>query len=306
MATLPNPDDEQDIEASRMTLGEHLEELRSRLFRSVVVLVLVFSVVYAWRFDVFSIIQGPHQKAMVMLNEARAEHFHGLIQEQQAAGQEVDPSIWFEEGYPEAKVLTPSYRSEDRLKHFSADQGFLLRLRVCFWISIFLAGPYLLLQMWGFIAAGLYRSEKSVVRRYLPTSLGLFLGGVLFGYFVMVPYALYFLGLDDLNLDTLEVGSQIASSYLEFMKGLALAMGAVFQLPVIMLALSKLGLVEADVWSQYRRHMVVGALVVAAILTPPDPITQMLMAGPIVILYEVGVWLTRLAARREASEQALS
>jgi sec-independent protein translocase protein TatC len=301
MATLPNPDDEQEIEASRMTLGEHLEELRSRLFKSVAVLVLVFSVVYAWRFDVFSIIQGPHQKAMVMLNEARAEHFHELIQERQAAGQEVDPSIWFEEGYPEAKVLTPKFRSDDRLKHFSADQGFLLRLRVCFWISIFLAGPYLLMQMWGFIAAGLYRSEKSVVHRYLPASLGLFLGGVLFGYFVMVPYALYFLGLDDLNLETL-----VVSSYLEFMKGLALAMGAVFQLPVIMLALSKLGLVEAAVWSQYRRHMVVGALVIAAVLTPPDPITQMLMAGPIVILYEVGVFLTRLAARKEASEQALS
>jgi len=306
MATLPNPDDEQEIEASRMTLGEHLEELRGRLFKSVVVLVLIFSVVYAWRFDVFSIIQGPHQKAMVMLNEARAEHFHELIQERQAAGKEVDPSTWFEDGYPEAKVLTPSFRNEDRLKHFSADQGFLLRLRVCFWISLFLAGPYLLLQMWGFIAAGLYRSEKSVVHRYLPTSLGLFVGGVLFGYFVMVPYALYFLGLDDLNLETLEVSAQIASSYLEFMKGLALAMGAVFQLPVIMLALSKLGLVEASVWSQYRRHMVVGALVIAAILTPPDPITQMLMAGPIVILYEVGVFLTRLAARREASEQALS
>ena len=305
MATLPNPNDEEEIEASRMTLGEHLEELRGRLFKSVVVLVLIFAGVYTQRFEVFTMIQGPHQRAMGMLNEARAEHFDELIQERQAAGEEVDSSLWFEEGYPETKTLTVEYRNEDRLVHFSADQGFLLRLRVCFWISVFLAGPFMLLQMWGFIASGLYRNERSVIYRYLPASMGLFLGGAGFGYWVMVPYALYFLGLDDLNLETLEVGSQMASSYLEFLKGLALAMGAVFQLPVIMLALSKLGLVGGRVWSKYRRHTVVAALVLAAILTPPDPITQMLMAGPIVILYEVGVLLTRWSERKNPPEQPL-
>jgi Tat protein translocase TatC len=204
-------------------------------------------------------------------------------------------------------VLNDEHRNDDRLVHFSADQGFLLRLRICFWVSMFISGPFLLLQMWGFIAAGLYRNEKSVVHSYLPASLILFLGGVLFGYFVMVPYALYFLGLDDLNLETLGVGSQTAGSYLEFLKALALAMGAVFQLPVIMLALTKLDLVDAKLWPTYRRHTVIGALVIAAILTPPDPITQMLMAVPIVILYEAGVILTRIAARKDAAaEQGLA
>jgi|TARA_B110000211_G_C13958987_1_gene499665 Tat protein translocase TatC len=307
MATLPNPDDEHEIEASRMTLGEHLEELRGRLFKSVIALVIVFSVVYTWRFEVFTMIQGPHQKAMVMLNEARAEHYEEIIQERQAAGEEVDPGVWFSEGYPEVMVLNDEHRNDDRLVHFSADQGFLLRLRICFWVSMFISGPFLLLQMWGFIAAGLYRNEKSVVHSYLPASLILFLGGVLFGYFVMVPYALYFLGLDDLNLETLGVGSQTAGSYLEFLKALALAMGAVFQLPVIMLALTKLDLVDAKLWPTYRRHTVIGALVIAAILTPPDPITQMLMAVPIVILYEAGVILTRIAARKDAAaEQGLA
>jgi sec-independent protein translocase protein TatC len=177
MATLPNPDDEHEIEASRMTLGEHLEELRGRLFKSVIALVIVFSVVYTWRFEVFTMIQGPHQKAMVMLNEARAEHYEEIIQERQAAGEEVDPGVWFSEGYPEVMVLNDEHRNDDRLVHFSADQGFLLRLRICFWVSMFISGPFLLLQMWGFIAAGLYRNEKSVVHSYLPASLILFLGG---------------------------------------------------------------------------------------------------------------------------------
>jgi sec-independent protein translocase protein TatC len=299
MATLPNPDDEQEIESSRMTLGEHLEELRGRLFKSVVVLVVIFAGVYTQRFEVFSMIQGPHQRAMVMLNDARAENFHEIIEASQIAGPAVDPATWFEPGYPETKILIEQFRNDDRLVHCSADQGFLLRLRVCFWVALFLAGPFVLLQMWGFIAAGLYRNERSVIHRYLPASIGLFLGGVGFGFFVMVPYALYFLGLDDLNLETLAVSSQTASSYLEFLKGLALAMGAVFQLPVIMLALSKLEIVEGKVWAQYRRHMMVCALIVAAILTPPDPVTQMMMAGPIVVLYEVGVILTRLSERRK-------
>lgn len=287
------PDDESEMEATRMSLGDHLQELRGRLFKSVVVLAIAFVAIYSWRFEAFSMIQAPHRQAMEMLNEARAEHFEGKLAAAAEAGAPLDALEYFEPGYPERRVLVDRLRSDDRLVNFTSDQGFVLRLRVCFWLAVFVAAPFMLWQMWGFIAAGLYRSERRVVYRSVPVSMALFLGGVAFGYRVMVPYALYFLGVDDIELETLAVTAQTADNYLGFLKGLALAMGAVFQLPVLMMALTKLGLVGPELWAEYRRHTIVGALVLAAVITPPDPVTQMLMAGPIIILYEVGIWVAR-------------
>ena len=300
------PEDESEMEATRMSLGDHLQELRGRLFKSVVVLAIAFVAIYSWRFEAFGMIQAPHRQAMEMLNAARAEHFEGKLEAAEEAGAPLDPLEYFEPGYPERRVLVDRLRSDDRLLNFTSDQGFVLRLRVCFWLAVFVAAPFMLWQMWGFIAAGLYRNERRVVYRSVPVSMLLFLGGVGFGYRVMVPYALYFLGIDDIELETLAVTAQTADHYLGFLKGLALAMGAVFQLPVIMMALTKLGLVGPGFWAEYRRHTIVGALVLAAIITPPDPVTQMLMAGPIIILYEVGIWVASLTTPQERDGGAVA
>jgi sec-independent protein translocase protein TatC len=311
--THASADEEDPVESSRMTLGEHLEELRGRLVRSTVAVLIVFCGLYYFRHEVFRFVQQPHHRAAIMLNEKRTEFWLDelplRIAAAEARGAEVDdtpdPRDWFERGYPpgagaEPAVLKERWRVSEDLVYFGPDSGFVLRLRICFWLSLFVAGPYILWQVWVFIAAGLYRHEKGVVYRYFPASVGLFAGGVSFGFYVMVPYALYFLGLDALGEPAINAGAQVADQYLNFLKGLALALGIVFQLPVMMLALARLGLVEPSSFAHFRRHMIVGALVLAAIVTPPDPITQIMMAGPIILLYEVGIHLARWGWRNQS------
>ncbi len=312
---LPGPGADE-VEASRMSLGDHLHELRARLMRAVIAVVIAFAVIYAFREPAFEMVQGPHNWAISQLNLEKTE----VLEERLAAAQAADaaaaergespriyeaweenpakPGTYFEPGYPEVKRLNSTFRLETSLLNFAADSGFFVKMRVCFWLALFVAGPFALWEIWGFVAAGLYKHERKVIYTYFPMSILLFLGGVLFGFFVLVPYALYFLGLDSIGSRAMEVRMGV-DQYLGFLKGLALALGAVFQLPVIMVALARIGLVEPKTFAYYRKHTLVGALVAAAILTPPDPVTQLMMAGPVVLLYEAGVHLSKWAWRKQ-------
>ena len=153
----------------------------------------------------------------------------------------------------------------------------------------------MLWQIWQFVAAGLYEHERRLVGLYFPISALLFVGGIVFGYFVMVPYAQYYLA--STTLGRIEYYPEIGK-YFTFLKGLSLALGVVFQLPIVMFALTRLGLVEPKQYTKYRGHFIVGALIVAAILTPPDPITQMMMAVPMAGLYELGIVVARVAHKQ--------
>jgi sec-independent protein translocase protein TatC len=176
----------------------------------------------------------------------------------------------------------------------SGTNTFFFYLQVCGYASMFIGGPFVLWQIWGFIAAGLYREEKRAVYKYFPPSVGLFFGGAIFGYTYLVPYAYYF--ISKMGLEQLRHDAEV-SEYFTFLSSLALGMGIVFQLPVLMMALSRIGIVDPKAYSKYRGHFVVGALVIAAIITPPDPYTQIMMAGPMAVLYEVGILLAKLATK---------
>ena len=284
---------EDEVDASRMGLGEHLAELRTRLLRSGLVVLVVFIGLYTVRHQVLEMLLGPQQVATRML---RAEMEEGLAETYQAriaAGETVNADADFVEGWPERWELREDRGPQAELLFVEADGGFFLRVRVCFWLALGVAGPYLLWEMWGFVAAGLYRREKKVAYSYFPVSVVLFAGGLAFGYFVLIPYALYFLNLDRL-WDTVGVYEVRVDRYLDFLKGLCLALGFVFQLPVVMVALSRLGLVSPETYGKYRKHTIVGALLVSAVLTPPDPITQVMMAGPIIVLYEIGLQVAKM------------
>ena len=300
---------EDEIEASRMSLADHLGELRTRLMRAVVAVVIAFVAIYTYREQALSIVQGPHRWAMAELNSeklvvlekkmlaAQAGAAEGNVHDLAGSDFEADPAdplTFFAPGYPEIKRLNSEYRMETSLLNYGPDAGFFVKMRISFWLALFVAGPLALWEMWGFVATGLYRSERKVIYTYFPMSMALFLGGVLFGFLVLVPYALYFLGLDGLNSRSMEVHMG-ADQYLGFLKGLALALGVVFQLPVVMVALARMGLVEPKTFAYFRRHTLVGALLVSAILTPPDPVTQLMMAGPVVLLYEIGVHMSKWA-----------
>ncbi len=301
MAKQQTIDGADEVEESRMGLGEHLTELRMRLIRCVGVMVVAFCVLYAYRFSVLDIVKGPQQRASIMLREEHSERtqlgFEQRIKDGEIAinGSEFseEVNLQFERGWPKTWVLLPSAGPSQEMFIFQADGGFFLLMRICFWLALFITGPFIIWETWGFIASGLYTAEKRMAYAYFPVSLILFFGGVLFGYFVMIPYALFFLNLDSLNLEGFEVKMGV-DYYLGFLKGLSLALGFVFQLPIVMVAMTRLGLVDPASYAKFRKHTLVAALVVGALLTPPDPITQLLMAGPVIALYEIGLRIARL------------
>lgn len=163
--------------------------------------------------------------------------------------------------------------------------------------SAMVAAPVLLWHMWAFIAAGLYKRERMMVYRALPFSLALLVGGVLFGYLVVVPYGFYFLAQ---LMNWAQVGPMFTVGlYFKFLLMLTFALALVFQLPVVMLGLQKIGLLQFETMRKNWRWVVLVIFVIAAILTPPDPVTQMLMAGPMVFLFLLGLYLMWRVERRQ-------
>jgi len=275
------------VEDTRMTLGEHLDELRLRLIRSTVVLVVVFLTLYAFRVDVIHFIQQPYVESSLRLNAELVEIRREQVQ--------ADPGLEWSEYFrtPEMVRLGPEEEIDASPTSFKAGGPFFVKLKACFWLALIIGGPFLLWEMWMFIAAGLYKAEKRVVYTYFPASLLLFILGVAFGYLSLVPTALYFLQGQDLGLDDINRTMEL-DQYMQFLKGLALALGLVFQLPVFQFGLSRIGVVRPETYAKLRGHMAVVALIVAAVLTPPDPVTQIMLAGPAIVLWEIGYWLARL------------
>jgi Tat protein translocase TatC len=169
-------------------------------------------------------------------------------------------------------------------------------------VALFLGAPVLLWQLWRFVSAGLYMKEKRWVARFYPAGLLLFYSGVAFGYFLMIPYGLYFLDATA-NLPFIESNMKL-ESYFGFVMSLCLGLGAVFQLPLLQVILTKIGVISPATMGKYRGHFIIGAFVIAAILTPPDPYTQTMMALPMCLLYELGILCSKLVARGKRVQAA--
>lgn len=307
-----------EVEQHRMTLGEHLEELRTRLLRSVIAVGVVFLVAWGFRDHVVAFALAPYeQKARVWLNE---ELFRRRVVDLEELEAELTADL--DRGDAEAVARVEAQLVERREEYFLQGEVNLLRMRetvpsmraddgvstfffymkVCGYASLFVAGPFVLWQVWAFVAAGLYRSERRIVHRYFPVSLGLFLGGVVLGYTMMVPYGYYF--LTELGLNQIR-HEALVTPWLSFVNTLLFGLGIVFQLPLAMMAAARLELIEPADFGRYRGHFWVGAFIVAAFFTPPDPYTQAMMAVPMVLLYEVGILLARRAARAAAASSDL-
>ena len=188
----------------------------------------------------------------------------------------------------------------DPLIFTSLPEMFLTYLKVALVSGILLAAPFLFYQMWLFIAPGLYRNEKTLVIPFVIASTILFIGGALFGYFVVFPFGFkFFIGFSNESVKALPSVKQ----YFGFALKLLFAFGAVFELPVVIFFLSKLGLVTPQLLKEKRKYAILLTFVTAAILTPPDVVTQCMMAGPLIILYEVGIVVSRFAHKKEMAEE---
>ncbi|MCP4647080.1 MAG: twin-arginine translocase subunit TatC, partial [bacterium] len=167
--------------------------------------------------------------------------------------------------------------------------------------AIILASPILIFQSWRFVAPGLYQQERRSVISVTVAGTILFIGGAAFAWFVMREPALFlFQSFETGNIH----GAWSVSAYMGFTGSFLLIFGVAFQLPLAVLFLTKTGIMDPGTLARYRRHVVVGLLVMAAILTPPDPLTQVMLALPLYILFELSLIVARISFRkaRSASE----
>ncbi len=180
------------------------------------------------------------------------------------------------------------------LQVLSYQEGFYAYMKLCFITAVFLSYPFVIYQIWKFVSAGLYKKEQRYVLIFLPVSYMAFVVGGLFGYFLLIPFGLQFL------IGILGPGIQpiiTMKDYVSFVFMLTVALGLVFQLPLIMLLLSKIGFITPDKFIAWRKYAILVIFIIAAVVTPPDPFTQSLTAAPMIVLYELGILIAKPTRR---------
>jgi sec-independent protein translocase protein TatC len=181
-------------------------------------------------------------------------------------------------------------------------EQFFVHFKVAFWLGLISSFPYVLWEIWRFVKPGLYDNEKSVTRGVVFICTFLFFSGVSFGYFVIAPFAVtwlgnYTVGMEAINQPTLD-------SYISYMTMFTIPTGLVFELPLGAYFLAKLGVLSSSFLKSYRRHAIVVIFIIAAIVTPPDIVTQILISCPILILYEVSIVIVKGIERKNTLELA--
>lgn len=227
-------------------LLSHLIELRQRLLRCVLVVLVLFSAFFYFATDIYAIFMQP-------MLEALPEH----------------------QGFLASGTLSP----------------FMTPFKLTFYLSLFIAMPFLLHQIWGFVSPGLYQKEKRIALPLLIASVLLFYLGVLFAYFFVVPVLFQFMA--GISIPGVTYMPDISAS-LDLMLNLFLGFGIAFEVPIATLLLIITGVSSAESLAKKRSYVVVGCFVVAAILTPPDVMSQVMMAVPMYILFESGLFVGRL------------
>ena len=200
------------------------------------------------------------------------------------------------------KPLKHEMPSESWLIFTGLSEAFVVYLKVSFFAGIFLASPVILWEIWCFVAPGLYDHEKKYIFPFVIFSTMLFAIGIIFCYFIVFPFSFkFFMGYSS---DIIKPMPSI-KEYLSFSFKMLLAFGVIFELPVFVLFLSKLGLINDRMLRNQRKFAIVGIFIVAAILTPPDVISQLMMAFPLLVLYEISILVAKMFGKKgeEAAEE---
>lgn len=268
-----------------MTFGEHLEELRKRLKHAAYAVIVCTLVAYAFSEFLFAVLAQPLIKA------------------------------WGEAGLGQPQL------------HFANPiEPFFTFLKISLVAGVFIASPIVFYQIWSFVAPGLYRHEKRYALPFAVASALFFLGGAAFGYFLVFPYGFqFFLGFAKSNMGRMEqlLGQKVGISLVHTFKltptlmmgeyfglvwRLLLAFGLIFELPLVVFFLSLAGLVNPGALWRFNRYFIILSFVVGAVLTPPDVITQIFMAAPLLVLYNLSILFsfifTRQRKRRREREAA--
>jgi len=234
----------------RMSLPDHLDELRRRMMRSTLAVFGGMLISFLFYEELMVFVQAPYHDA------ARRVGVEG-----------------------------------SQLLSLAPAAGFMAVLKLCFLCGLVLVSPVVLWQMWGFVSAGLYKHEKSAVRVFFPVSIGLFFLGAIAAYLLLIPFGLRFLMSWNVQLGFSSNFS--VSDYISSCLTAVFGMGLVFELPLVMLFLQATDIVQRETFAKNWRWAVLLAFVLGMFLTDPSPVTQILMAMPVVGLYFLGVWSGR-------------
>jgi len=264
-----------------MTFLQHLEELRWHIIRSILAIVIMAIVAFKFSRFIFDDILIAPQNAGFFTN-------HILCK---LAALTHSPSLCINTK-PLKLINTLLFGQFSIDMKVSAIGGFIL------------ASPYVFWEFWRFLAPAFLSNERKHARGAVFYISSLFFVGVLFGYYIIVPFTIHFLG-------TYSVSNQVdnlisINSYFSTVSSSALASGLIFELPVITYFLSKIGLVTPKFMRKYRRHAIIVILIVAAVISSPDVISQIMVAIPLIFLYEISIWVSSAVYRRKLeSEQSV-
>ena len=199
------------------------------------------------------------------------------------------------------RPLISVMNTKDSMIFTGLPEAFFTYLKVAFLSGLILAAPVIIYQFWMFVAPGLYHKEKRLFIPIVFLSTVFFVGGALFGYFIVFPFGFkFFLGF---ATDTIRPLPSM-KEYLGFAAKLLLAFGLVFELPLVITFLARLGLVSVDFLKKNRKYALLLFFVFAAILTPPDVVTQIMMALPLMVLYEISIIGARIFGKKKSLEEA--
>ena len=284
--------DEAEIEASRAPLMDHLIELRGRLVICVVAFVIAFVVCFYFAAEIQLILIHPFQAASALHAAAGADG-HGASPFDLIAA-----TAWL-------KPIPADGRATVELIATAPLEQLFTKMKIAGFGAVVLAFPVLAYQLYRFVAPGLYRNEKGAFLPFLIAAPLLFALGAALVYFVMLPFVMWF----SLGQQVADQGVTVAllpkiSEYLNLVTALLLAFGLCFQLPIVMTLLGLAGIISSKVMAEGRRYAIVGVVVIAAVVTPPDPISQLMLAAPLVLLYEVSIWCVRLIELRRRRAEA--
>lgn len=246
----------ENNEEHKMSLTEHLIELRKRLIHSVIILCIGFGVCYYYKDLVFDIITQP---------------------------------------------LTQVLPKNSYLIYTGLTEAFFVYMKLAFFASLIITSPFILYQIWKFISPGLLLKEKRYVVPFVLSSSLLFISGILFGYFIVLPPAFeFFVSFNNKYLQAMISFKDYLSLFVTFLLGFGLS----FELPIFIFFLTKLGIVNAKMLSKQRKYAILVIFIVAAILTPsPDALSQILMAIPLMFLYEVSIFVAKFAEKKKITPE---
>lgn len=260
-----------------MSFIEHLEALRWHLVRSVVAIVVISIILLFNKSFVFdTLIFGPKKESFIL--------YQCLC--------------WLSETLHLGKVLCISPKNFEIINTDLTGQ-FIAHLKVSIVLGFVIAFPYIFYEVWKFIQPALYDKERNYTRGIVLTTSLLFIIGAAFGYVILTPFSINFFAMYNVSA---EVANRIAlSSYVSIITTLVLAAGIMFELPMVVYFLAKLGLVTPAMMRDYRRHAFIIILFIAAVITPADIWTQILVTIPVYGLYELSIWVAVSVSKNEVA-----